>query len=90
MTIQPEVKEIVERNMDLMLKQTKAYLPFLRIAFPQVRNLSEMCYNLMIANALTTFLSQYTLRMQSPNETDFAEFGVIVEQYRGKIKEISE
>ncbi len=88
MTLQPEVKEIIERNMDLMLKQTKAYLPFLRIAFPKTSNLPEMCYNLMIGNALATFLSQYTLRMQSPSEKDFAEFGVIVEQYRDKVKEL--
>lgn len=88
MTLQPEVKETIERNMDLMLKQTKVYIPFLRIAFPGVVSLSEMCYNLMVGNALTTFLSQYALRMQSPNEKDFAEFGVVVEQYRDKVKEL--
>ncbi len=88
MTLQPEIKEIIERNMDLMLKQTKAYLPFLQIAFPRTRDLPEMCYNLMIGNALSTFLSQYTLRMQSPTQEDFAEFGVLVEQYRQKVKEL--
>lgn len=86
MTIQPEVKEIIEQNMDLMLKQTKAYLPFLRIAFPNTKDLPETCYNLMVGNALATFLSQYALRMQSPNEKDFAEFGAIVEQFRSKVK----
>ncbi len=84
MTLQPEIKEIIETNMDLMLKQTRAYLPFLRIAFPEVRDLSEMCYNLMVGNALTTFLSQYALRIQSPNEKDFAEFGILVEPYKKK------
>jgi hypothetical protein len=88
MTIQAEVKEIIEKNMDLMLKQTKSYLPFLKIAFPAVIDLSEMCYNLMVGNALTTFLSQYTLRMQRPDEKDFAEFGALVEQYRQKVKEM--
>ena len=88
MTLQPEIKDIIERNMDLMLRQTKAYLPFLQIAFPRTKDLPEMCYNLMVGNALTTFLSQYTLRMQNPNQEDFAEFGVLVEQYRQKIKEI--
>lgn len=88
MALQPEIKEAIERNMDLMLTQTKAYLPFLQIAFPQAKDLPEMCYNLMVGNALTTFLSQYTLRMQSPNQEDFAEFGVLVEQYRTKVKEL--
>lgn len=86
MTIQPQVKEIIEQNMELMLKQVHVYLPFLRVAFPQANNLPEMCYNLMVGNALSTFLSQYTLRMQSPNEGDFAEFGVIVEKFRDKVK----
>lgn len=88
MTIQPEVKEIIERNMDLMLTQTKTYLPFLRVAFPGTKDLSEMCYNLMVGNALTTFLSQYALRMQSPGESDFTEFGILVEKYRTKVKEM--
>lgn len=88
MTIQPEIKEVMERNMDLMLTQTKAYLPFLKIAFPQTKDLPELCYNLMVGNALTTFLSQYTLRMQSPSQEDFTEFGVLMEQYRQKVKEL--
>ena len=88
MTLQPEIKEAIERNMELMLTQTKSYLPFLRVAFPGVKDLSEMCYNLMVGNALTTFLGQYALRMKSPGEGDFAEFGVIVEKYRSKVKEV--
>lgn len=88
MTIQPEIKETVERNMDLMLTQLKSYYPFLRVAFPNTIDLPEMCYNLMIGNALTTLLSQYALRMQTPNKDDFAEFGTIVEKYREKVKEV--
>lgn len=88
MTLQPEIKDAIERNMELMLTQTKSYLPFLRVAFPGVKDLSEMCYNLMVGNALTTFLSQYALRMKSPGEGDFAEFGAIVEKYRSKVKEM--
>lgn len=86
MAIQPEIKDAVEKNMELMLNQTKAYVPFLRVAFPAVKDLSELCFNLMLGNALTTFVSQYALRMQSPKEADFAEFGTIVEQYRIKVK----
>ena len=88
MVLQPEVKDAIERNMELMLTQTKSYLPFLRVAFPGVKDLPEMCYNLMVGNALTTFLSQYALRMKSPGESDFTEFGAIVEKYRSKVKEM--
>ena len=88
MTLQPEIKDAIERNMELMLTQTISFLPFLRVAFPGVKDLPEMCYILMVGNALTTFLSQYTLRMKSPGESDFAEFGAIVEKYRSKVKEM--
>lgn len=88
MAIQPEIKETVERTMDLILTQIKSYKPFLKVAFPGVKDLAEMCYNLMIGNALTAFLGQYAMRMQTPNKDDFAEFGVIVEKYREKVKEI--
>ena len=88
MAKQPEIKDAIEKNMELMLTQTKSYLPFLRVAFPGTKDLSEMCYNLMVGNALTTFLSQYALRMKSPDEGDFAEFGLIVEKYRNKVREV--
>lgn len=86
MTIKPEVRNVIEKNMDLMLNQTKAYLPFLKIAFPNVKDLPELCFNLMVGNALTVFIAQYTMRMQSPTGDDFAEFGTLVEKYRNKVK----
>jgi len=88
MTIQPEIKTAIERNMELMINQTKAYLPFLKVAFPGVRDLSELTFNMMVGNALTVFISQFALRMQSPSENDFAEFGKIVEVYRSTVKEL--
>ena len=88
MTIQPEIKTAIERNMELMLNQTKAYLPFLKVAFPAVRDISEMTFNMMVGNALTVFISQFAFRMQSPSEGDFTEFGQIVEVYRSKVKEL--
>jgi hypothetical protein len=88
MTINPEIKTAIERNMELMINQTQSYLPFLKVAFPGVRDISELTYNLMVGNALTVFISQFALRMQSPIESDFAEFGKIVEAYRGKVKEL--
>ena len=78
----------IESNMELMLNQTKAYLPFLKVAFPAVRDLSELTFNMMVGNALTVFISQLAMRMQSPSESDFAEFGIIVEAYKSKVKEL--
>lgn len=88
MTIQPDIKIAVEKNMELMVNQTKVYLPFLKVAFPRVQDLSELTFNMMVGNALTVFLSQFAMRMQSPSETDFAEFGQIVGPYKNKVKEM--
>lgn len=88
MVISSDVKMAIERNMELMLNQTKSYLPFLKVAFPTVYDLSELTFNMMIGNALTVFISQLAMRMQSPSESDFAEFGTIVEAYKSKVKEL--
>ena len=72
--------------MELMINQTRAYLPFLKVAFPGARDLSELTFNMMVVNALTVFISQFAMRMQSPSESDFAEFGKIVEPYRNTVK----
>ncbi|MDE1769287.1 MAG: hypothetical protein KGI28_01870 [Thaumarchaeota archaeon] len=88
MTISHDVKMAIENNMELMLNQTKAYLPFLKVAFPAVRDLSELTFNMMVGNALTVFISQLAMRMQSPSQSDFAEFGTIVEAYKSKVKEL--
>ena len=74
--------------MDLMLNQTKIYLPFLKVAFPTVRDLPELTFNMMVGNALTVFISQFAMRMQSPSEEDFAEFGKIVDVFKSKVKEL--
>jgi hypothetical protein len=88
MTIQPEIKEIIENQMDLMIKQTKAYLPFIKLAFPGIKDMSEMCFNLIVGNVLTTFVTQYAMRMQYPKEQDFVEFSTITQNYKEKIKEM--
>jgi hypothetical protein len=88
MVIQTEIKDAIDKNMELMLNQTKSYLPFLKVAFPAVRDLSELTFNMMVGNALTVFITQFAFRMQSPSESDFAEFGKIVETYKSKVKEL--
>ncbi len=88
MVISSDIKMAIEKNMELMMNQTQAYLPFLKVAFPGVRNLPEFTFNMMVGNALTVFISQFAMRMQSPSDSDFAEFGKIVEPYKNKIKEM--
>ena len=88
MAIPADIKTAVEKNMELMTDQTRTYLPFLKVAFPNVKDFSELIFNMMVGNTLTVFVSQYAMRMQSPSEEDFAEFGKLVEQYRKKIKEM--
>lgn len=88
MTIIPEIKKSIEKNMDLMLDQIEAYRPFLSVAFPGKTDLPEFCYNMMLGNAMTTFLSQFALRLQTPDAKDFAEFGLVVEPYRQKVKDL--
>ncbi|HET7337472.1 MAG TPA: hypothetical protein VFJ23_06225 [Candidatus Nitrosotalea sp.] len=83
-----DIKTAIEKNMELMINQTRAYLPFLKVAFPAVRDISELTFNMMVGNSLTVFISQFAMRMQSPSEGDFAEFGKIVEPYRSKVKEM--
>ena len=88
MAISVDVKTTIEQNLELMTNQTKAYLPFLKVAFPGVRDFSELVFNMMVGNALTVFISQCAMRLQSPSADDFAEFGQIVESYKSKVKDL--
>lgn len=82
-----EISEHIKKYMDLLLEQTKSYQPFIKTAFPGL-NLTDACFNLVVGNAFSVFLSQYAMRMISPNEQDFAEFGQISNQYREKIQRL--
>lgn len=86
MGIPPEVKQIVEKQIDVMVEQTKAYLPFIKLAFPGMKDLSEACYVLIVGNVLPVFVTQYAMRMKYPQEQDFIEFGEIAQKYKEKVK----
>lgn len=88
MTIPVEIKQVIEKQLDLMTEQTRAYLPFVKLAFPNVKDLSEGCFNLIIGNVFQLFLTQYAMRMKSPTEEDFSEFGLIAQKCREKIKKM--
>lgn len=88
MAIPEEIKLMIEKQIELMIDQTKAYLPFIKLAFPRVKDLADACFTLIVGTVLPTFVTQYAMRMKSLNEQDFVEFGTITEKYRVKIQEM--
>jgi hypothetical protein len=87
MVIQKEIHEYMNRHLDLLLAQTKSYVPFIKTAFPGI-DITDACFNLIVGNAFSVFLGQYAMRMKSPTEEDFVEFGKITSQYRERISKI--
>ena len=86
MAVPVEIKHMMEKQIELMIDQTKAYLPFIKLAFPKVKDLSDACFTLIVGNVLTTFVTQYAMRMKSPTKQDFIEFVAITEKYRDQIR----
>jgi len=82
--MQKEIYDFMKNHLDLLIQQTKSYQPFIKNAFPGV-NLADACFNLVVGNAFSVFLSQYAMRMKSPIEDDFVEFGKLTSQYKEKI-----
>jgi len=85
MVISPDVEDYVEKHIKLMLSQTEAYLPFIKVAFPYSKNIADGVYNLIIGSALSVFVNQYAMRMQNPTVEDFAAFGKIALRYRDQV-----
>ena len=77
----------ITKHLDLLLEQTKAYQPFIKTAFAGM-NMADACFSLVVGNAFSVFLGQYAMRMISPTEQDFAEFGHLTSQYRKKIDQL--
>lgn len=88
MTIEPQIKKIIEDQLEVMIKQTKAYLPFIKLAFPSFQNLADVCFGMIVANTLSTFMTQCGMRLRSPTKEDFSEFGEITTKYREKINKM--
>lgn len=85
--MQKDIHDFMKNHLDLLLQQTKSYQPFIKNAFPGV-NVADACFNLMVGNAFSVFLSQYAMRMISPTEEDFVEFGRLTSQYKEKIEDL--
>ncbi len=79
--------DFVKNHIELLLNQIKAYQPFIKTAFPEI-NPSDGCFNLIVGNAFSVFLSQYAIRMLSPTEQDLMDFGSLVSQYRERVDEL--
>jgi hypothetical protein len=85
MPIPEDVKENVEKQITLMISQTEAYLPFIKVAFPYSKNLADACYSLIVGSAVSIFVNQYAMRLKYPSAEDFTEFGKITVKYRDQI-----
>ena len=85
MVIPNDVENIIESHVKLMISQTETYLPFIKIAFPYSKNVSDGMYNLIAGAALSLFISQYTLKMKFPTAEDYTELGKITLKYRDQI-----
>ena len=85
MAIPEDVKEYVEKQITLMISQTEAYMPFIKVAFPYSKNLADACYNLIVGSAVSVFVNQYAMRLKYPSAEDFTEFGKITVRYRDQI-----
>ena len=85
MAIPEDIKEHVEKQITLMISQTEAYMPFIKVAFPYSKNLADACYNLIVGSAVSVFVNQYAMRLKYPSAEDFAEFGKITVRYRDQI-----
>ncbi len=85
MPIPEDIVEFVEKQIQLLISQTEAYLPFIKIAYPYSKNLADACYNLIVGSAVSIFVNQYAMRLKYPTAEDFTEFGKITVKYRDQI-----
>jgi hypothetical protein len=88
MPIPEDIQDFVEEQINLMISQIEAYLPFIKVAFPYSKNLADACYNLIVGSAVLIFLNQYAMRLKYPSAEDFTEFGKVTLKYRDQIDQI--
>lgn len=88
MAIPNEIQQSVENHIELLIQQTKSYLPFIKVAFPFSKNTADACYSLIVGNTLSVFINQYAIRMQYPTEDDFVEFGKLTIKYKDRIEKL--
>lgn len=87
MAIPEEIQKYVENHVELLIQQTKSYLPFIKVAFP-FSTTADACYSLIVGNALSVFINQYAMRIKYPTKSDFEEFGKIAIKYKERIEKL--
>ena len=87
MPIPDDIQDYVEKHIKLMISQTEAYLPFIKVAFPYSKNLADAVYNLIVGSGLSVFLNQYAMRMKYPTADDLSEFGKLALKYRDQVEQ---
>lgn len=88
MAIPNDVRNYLENHFELLIQQTKTYLPFINTAFPYSKSTAEACYSLIVGNALSVFINQYAMRMKYPTAADFEEFGELSIKYKERIERL--
>lgn len=83
--MQKEIETYLDNHLNLLVQQTETYLPFIKTAFPYSKNMADACFSLIVGNALSVFINQYSMRLKYPTEQDFADFGKLSLKYRSQI-----
>ncbi len=86
MAIPIEIKNFLENHIEMMISQTQTYMPFIKVAFPSSKNVTDATFSLIAGYALSVFINQYAMRLKNPTMEDFEEFGRITAKYREKIE----
>lgn len=83
--MQKEIETYLDNHLNLLVQQTETYLPFIKTAFPYSKNMADACFSLIVGNALSVFINQFSMRLKYPTEQDFADFGKLSLKYRSQI-----
>ncbi len=83
--MQKEIEKYLDNHFNLLIQQTESYLPFIKTAFPYSKNMADACFSLIVGNALSVFINQYSMRLKYPTEQDFTDFGKLSLKYRSQI-----
>lgn len=80
-----DIETYVDNHLNLLVQQTETYLPFIKTAFPYSKNMADACFSLIVGNALSVFINQYSMRLKYPTAQDFEDFGKLSLKYRSQI-----
>jgi len=88
MAIPNDIRDFVVNHIEMMISQSHSYMPFIKDALPNSKNVAEATFSLIAGYALSVFVNQYAMRLQNPNKEDFEEFGNIISKYQERIEKL--